>query len=72
MPHYQASSIWGNSHITALIFFFYQFFFLILDLITIFLDKKNIFFNAFFNNGSIYKTILCNIFSIYVVKDLPN
>ena len=55
MPHYQASSIWGNSHITALIFFLLSvLFFNIRFNNNIFLEKKNIFFSMLFLTMAAY------------------
>ena len=55
MPHYQASAIWGNSHITALIFFLLSVFFLNIRFNNnIFLDKKNIFFLIIFLTMAAY------------------
>ena len=55
MPHYQASAIWGNSHITALIFFLLSvLFFNIRFNNNVFLDKKNIFFSMLFLTMAAY------------------
>ena len=80
MPHYQASSIWGNSHITALIFFLLSVLFLNNRFNNnSFLNKKNIFFSLLFLTMAAYTRqyyviffpfILLKIYQINKFKEL--
>lgn len=54
LPHYQASAIWGNSHITALSFFLSSILFLNLGLTNNEIQKKHIFFCLLFMTFAAY------------------
>ena len=66
MPHYQASSIWGNSH-NCFNFLLSVLFFNIRFNNNFFLDKKNIFFSMLLTMAA-YKAILRYIFPFMLLK----
>ena len=69
-PHFQASAIWGNSHITALTFFLTSLLCLNYSNFKFNYLKKKIYISkcSFYVLSSIYKAILCYIFSVFNFK----
>ena len=73
LPNYQAASIWGNSHITALIFFLLSIYFLNFSSYSIKkLKKKEIFFCLFFMTLASYTRQYYVIFFPYILFKIYN